>query len=300
MQMQATLGSNVRLDQPLEYLDNLWALYDAVFDSLSDADWRRRHGKDWVVADLPYHLYYFDRELVLAPLRRGCEVPAEVVRGAPRTERELNAWNQRLFAERPADETPERSVARWREVRQELRAIVDRMDSDALQQPIFVPIMGAGWVSVGVTLGVDVAHHWNHFTQLRLYLKRSAPIESPTVRHVGLGFYMSLFQQMARADQMQRPFTFTMDFTGPGGGPWTFHVADGACTLEERRVAAADLVMTQTPETFVKTLAKMHNPMLAMLTRQVRVRGLRNMSTFAKLMPSPNDDNLSLPLNLEP
>ena len=58
--------------------------------------------------------------------------------------------------------------------------------------------------------------------------------------------------------------------------------------------------MTQAPETFVKTLAKMHNPMLAMLTRQVRVRGLRNMGTFAKLMPTPGDGDLSLPVNLTP
>ena len=54
--------------------------------------------------------------------------------------------------------------------------------------------------------------------------------------------------------------------------------------------------MTQSPETFVKTFAKMHNPMLAMLTGQVRVRGLRNMGTFGKLMP-PESDELSLPVN---
>jgi hypothetical protein len=298
--MEKTLGGNVRLDQPLEYLDNIWALYDAVFDSLSPADWRRKHGKDWVIADLPYHLYYFDRELALLPLRRGRQVPADVLESVPRNERELNAWNERLFAERPADETPERSVARWREVRRELRAILETLDSAALEQPVFAPIMGAGWVPASLAAGMGVAHHWNHFTQLRLHLKRSAPLESPAVRHAGLAFYMSLFQLMARADQVQRPFTFTMDFTGPGGGPWTFHVADGCCTLDERRVAAADLVMTQAPETFVKTLAKMHNPMLAMLTRQVRVRGLRNMGTFAKLMPTPGDGDLSLPVNLTP
>jgi putative sterol carrier protein len=74
-------------------------------------------------------------------------------------------------------------------------------------------------------------------------------------------------------------------------------VAEGRCTISEQRVQAADLVMTQTPETFIKTFAHMHNPMLAMLTRQVRVRGLRNMGTFAQLMP-PESDDLSLPVNL--
>ena len=101
---------------------------------------------------------------------------------------------------------------------------------------------------------------WNHFTQLRLYLKRSWPLESSTLRHTGLSFYMSFFRVLARADAAARPFTFTMDFTGPGGGPFTFRVTDGCCMLSEARVSGADLVITQAPETFVKTSAHMHNP----------------------------------------
>ena len=38
--------------------------------------------------------------------------------------------------------------------------------------------------------------------------------------------------------------------------------------------------------------------MLAMLTRQVRVHGIRNMGTFARLMP-PESDELSLPVNFD-
>ena len=64
---------------------------------------------------------------------------------------------------------------------------------------------------------------------------------------------------------MRRPFTFSMQFTGPGGGAWTFHVGDG------RR----------------------------MLRRQVRIQGPRNMGTFGRLMP-PETDDLALPINLEP
>jgi hypothetical protein len=64
-----TLGSTTRIEDPLDYLENLWRVYDTLFDSLSAADWRRKHGKDWAIGDLPYHLYYFDRDVVLAPLR---------------------------------------------------------------------------------------------------------------------------------------------------------------------------------------------------------------------------------------
>jgi hypothetical protein len=91
-------------------------VYDTIFDSLTASDWRRTHGKHWVIADVPYHLSYFDRDLVLSALK-------------------------------------------W-----------------------------------------------------------PGPIEAPSVRHTGLGFYMSFFQLLARTDRLPRPFTFSLQFTGPGGG----------------------------------------------------------------------------------
>ena len=51
---------------------------------------------------------------------------------------QLNAWNAREFASKPADETPQRSIARWRQVRAELRAILTRLDATALDEPVFV------------------------------------------------------------------------------------------------------------------------------------------------------------------
>ena len=289
------------------HLDNLWAQYDAVFDSLSAADWRLPHGQDWVIADLPYHLFYFDRDLLLQALQRGADVPDDVIHGVPRTLRGLNAWNARKFAERPADETPARSLARWREVRHALTEMLRKMDggdsptnsAECVGRSIFVPLMGSGWMPVRSALEMDLAHHWNHYTQLRLYLDRSGPLESPEVRHTGLAFYMGFMQQFIRAEVARKPFTLVMDFTGPGGGAWSFHVADGRCTLSEQRVEPTDLVMSQAPETFVKSQARMHNPMLAMLTGHIRVRGLRHMRTFSKLMPAPSEDMVMEP-NMQP
>jgi hypothetical protein len=101
----------------------------------------------------------------------------------------MNAWTAREFAARPVNETPEQSLARWREQRAELRGLLTTLAPHALDEPVFVPLMGAGWMPARGALGADIAHHWNHFTQLRLYLGRSEPIESPTVRHTGLAFY---------------------------------------------------------------------------------------------------------------
>jgi putative sterol carrier protein len=122
------------------------------------------------------------------------------------------------------------------------------------------------------------------------------PIPDPSATHRALGFYMNVFSLFVNRQEVARtPFTMVMEFTGPGGGVWTFHVANGACVVEERPVQRADLVMTQEPETFVKTLAEMHNPMLAMLTRQIKVRGLLKMGTFAKLFPPPKPDTMMEP-----
>jgi hypothetical protein len=281
-------------DQLLGDLEELWARFDTVFDGLSATDWRRKHGKDWVIADLPYHLYYFDRDLVLASIRRGYNVDRQVIAETPRNMGQLNGWNARRFAERRADETPEESLARWREVRTEIRReLLAVRDLDAAW---FVPLMGLGWTSGRTALAANIGHHWNHFTQLRLYLGLPGPLESASVRHTALACYMGFVQQMARADVVSRPFTVTMEFTGFGGGAFSFGVAEGRCTLTEGAAPHADLVMTQSPETFVKTFARMQHPMLAMLLGQIKIRGLRHMNTFGKLMP-PETDDLAMPVN---
>ncbi|MEA2526045.1 MAG: hypothetical protein QOF01_4026 [Thermomicrobiales bacterium] len=45
--------------------------------------------------------------------------------------------------------------------------------------------------------------------------------------------------------------------------------------------------MTQSPETFVATFARIRNPMLLMLTGKIEVKGFRGLSTFGKLFPPP-------------
>jgi hypothetical protein len=207
-----TLGSNTRADPPLPQLEDLWTHFDAVFDSLTDADWTRKHGKNWIVGDLPWHLYYFDRDLVLAALSRGQSVPFEVLADVPQTLGQHNAWNAREFAARPADESPQRALARWREVRALLREALVNLESGGLDDPVFVPLMGAGWMSARAALAANIGHHWNHYTRLRLYLKRSGPIESPVVRHTGLSFYMSFFQL---ASSWNMPSSRTAVTVGP-------------------------------------------------------------------------------------
>ena len=45
--------------------------------------------------------------------------------------------------------------------------------------------------------------------------------------------------------------------------------------------------MTQSPEAFVATLARVKHPILLMLTGKIKVKGYRALGTFGKLFPSP-------------
>jgi hypothetical protein len=276
-------------------LEDLWRCFDELFASLGPGDWSRRHGKDWTFADVPFHLAYFDRDVIAKGIERGANVPAEEQR-VIRTLTELSAWNGRKFAERPAGQTPRQSLEQMRASRDAIRALVGRMGDGDLGRPAFSPLPGGGWVTVRQALEGCIGHTWNHVHQLRLYAKRAAPIPGASATHRALGFYMNVFSLFVNRQEAARtPFTMVMAFTGPGGGVWTFHVASGACVVQEGPVGRADLVMTQRPETFVKTLAEMHNPMLAMLTGQIRVRGFRKMGTFAKLFPPPKPDTVMEP-----
>jgi putative sterol carrier protein len=212
------------LDALMTDLEGLWQRFDQLFDSLGPGDWSRKHGKHWTFADVPYHLAYFDREMIATPIERGRNVPAEEQRPM-RTVAEMNAWNEARFAQRPANQTPQQSLEQMQASRQAIRRAVAQL-SDA-----------------------------------------------------------------------EVNFTGVMDITGPGGAAWAIQVAHGTCCVSEERPAHADLVMTQSPETFVKTLAEMHNPMIAMLTGKIKVRGFRNLGTFGKLFHPPA---LNQPLDYNP
>src|SRR5579859_2698210 len=102
--------------------------------------------------------------------------------------------------------------------------------------------------------------------------------------------FMPMF--VNREAEAKMTLTAVLEFTGPGGGAWTIQVANGQTTATEARAAKADLTVTQSPDTFIKTRDKMHNPMLAMLTGKMKVRGFRKMGTFGKLFAPPKPDTV--------
>ena len=267
--------------------ESLWSCLDDLFDSLGPAEWQRRLGPDWTYADLPYHLSYFDQEIVVSPIERGRDVPPDE-RRVMRTRVELDAWNARMFARRPAGETVEDSRARMRRSRDAVRRQLARVGDDDLDAPVFVSLIGCGWISTRMVLNALVAHTWSHLTEARLRLGRRGPVPIPAATHRTLGFFMEFMPRFANPHEIARgPFSAVMAFTGPGGGAWTIRFADGAATSAEGAAPDADLTMTQSAETFEKQHSNLANPMLLMLTGQIKVKGFRKMGRFGKLMHMP-------------
>lgn len=278
-------------------LEEIWRHLDTLLDPLTPAGWRRKHGKHWIFADLPYHLSYFDRDIVAEPIRIGTDLPAGQQK-LMRTMGELDAWNARKFAERRPDQTIAESLAQMRASRDAVREAVAGLTDPDLDRRVFIQLVGCGWVTVRLALQSCLIHTWSHFTEARLRLKQATPIPSPAITHAAMSFFLSMMPMMVNHDNLPtRPFTAVMSIGGAGGGDWTIRVADGACRVSEGRASAADLTMTyRDADTFLATAKNVQNPMLAMLTGKLRVQGFRNMGTFGKVFAEPKPDQVLEPL----
>ncbi len=102
--------------------------------------------------------------------------------------------------------------------------------------------------------------------------------------------YISLDRQQAAS----RDFTAVWDFTGSGGGTWSIAVKKGACACTEGAARSADLTMRQSPESLVKMLTGMGDPMEAIQAGDIVVEGMQNMETYAALFP-PLDPAREIP-----
>jgi hypothetical protein len=301
--MTTTVTSMTRIDQLRTEIEDVWSHLDNIFASLSPRDWTRRHGRDWVVADVPYHLSYFDREVVAIPLERGTGEPGPGER-LLRSLSELNDWNARMFAQRPAGQAAKQSLEEMQASRDRIRAVLSRLTDADLDRFAWSFLAGLGRRRMGDLLHCLVAHTWSHLIELRLHLKRKDEASSAEPTHRALAFYtrvMPMSFDRQQAARMTAPFVAVMEFTGPGGGAWTFRVAEGRCLVEETSPATLDrpdLKLTMSPETFIKMSAKTTNPMLLIVTRQVRVKGLSRMGTFGKLFPDPEPDAIIDPASV--
>ncbi|HEY6410246.1 MAG TPA: DinB family protein [Ktedonobacteraceae bacterium] len=266
-------------------LEGLWQRFDELLGILGLGDWSGTHGEHWTFVDVPYHLADFDLEVIATAIRRGLHVPLS--EQVMRTEAEQDTWNEIRFTQRPSGTTSQHCLEQMWASRQAIRDTIAGLSEADLERAVFIPLVGLGWVSVRVALETCYSHTWNHFMQLRFWMKCSAPMPSPKQTHHALSYFMASFaRNLDRAQAAEQPgFTAVMVFSGSGGGAWTLDVAGGTCHVSEGRTARADLVMIQSPETFVKTRTGIEHLRLTMLAGKIKVHGLRNLGTFEKLFP---------------
>ena len=285
------------LTAPMAFLadmEELWRCLDELFASLVPGDWFCRHGQHWTFADVPYHLGYFDRTVIVYPIECGLGIPT-AEQWAARSNSELNAWNERMFARRPPDQTLRQSQAQMQASREALRRILGQMPDCDLDRSVWFPLLVGGWVPVRAVLASCRQHTWGQVMELRLRhplsTQSTLPVPRATTMHAALGDLMSFFPlRLNRVQAEQIRFILSMNFSGPGGGSWTVRVADGACAVSEEHATQADLVLTQSPETFMKTCLELHDPMLAIRSGEITVQGTDSLSIFSALFPRCGSD----------
>jgi hypothetical protein len=280
-------SSLVSLDALKAAMEDLWAKFDVLLASFSSSDWQRRHGKDWVMRDIPYHLAYFDREVVAIPIELRGDVPPGL--GSMTTMAELDAWNAVQFKARPSGQSVEESLAAMRASRDRIRAAIAGATDDDLARPAYAPLMNIGLRTMGFALRGEIMHSWSEYVQLLIRLKRDGPMPAPETTHIALDNFMHTFPMgMSRAAVSASPFALRFRFEGPGGGAWLIRGSETGAAVEEDAVSPADVEMAMKTRTFAKMWNRLQNPMLMMLTRQVRVKGFRKMGRMAKIFPAPS------------
>jgi putative sterol carrier protein len=270
-------------------LEELWQCFDELVGILGPDDWSGKHGKHWTFPDVPYHLAYFDREVIVTAIKRGLTGPT--AEQLLHTEAEQDGWKEITFTQRPTTTTPEQCLEQMWASRQALRNAVADLGEADLDRPVFLPLVGLGWVSVRVALETCSSHTWNHLMQLRCWMKCTTLMPGPAQTQRALSYFLASFaRNLNREQAAQTHLTAVMEFSGLDGGVWTLQVAGGSCRVIDQAAARADLVIVQSPETFVKTRTGILNPTLALWTGKIKVHGWRNLATFEKLFPITSRD----------
>jgi hypothetical protein len=280
----------LQLDGYVAELEAVWLAFDELYGSLSPDDWGRPYGRHWTFADQPFHLAYFDRVIVAEPLEAGEDLPPSE-RWTLRCTRDVDQWNAREFARRPAGQTPERSLAELRQVHARIVAALGRFDDGDLDRArVFSHFFDLGFIPLREMVETAGLHNWGELSELKFRLGGATPEPPPTVTHRSVGYYLLTMRGLCRPERASRPFTVQFEFTGPGGR-WTMRVADGACTLTEEPAERPDVTFRMSADTFnLAMVRRAVNPAAAMLTGRVKVSGLSKMPTFLRLFPQPAPD----------
>jgi hypothetical protein len=283
-------NGRVKIEALMAQIEEMWGHQDVLFSRITEAqEWDHKHGADWTFADVPYHLAYCNHDLVARAIECGRELPAEeqITFTSPA---DLNAWNEDKFAARPTDQTVEQTLAQLQASRDEIRRVAAGMDDEDLDRPAYFPFRfdgGDGWVPALMPLMFCLSHDWSEFMQLRIHSGAKAPVPSPSITStylggmIGMAFPMALDSEAAAGEE----FTAVFAFSDPGVSPFTVRVADGAAAAEPGQQEGADLIITESAETFEKTFRGITSFPEAMQAGEIQVSSMEGLARFGTLFP---------------
>jgi hypothetical protein len=281
------MSTRTELETLMAQVEGLWDNLDTLFQIISEnQQWDQSHGQDWTFADVPYHLAYCNRDLVSRPMKLGRDLPVEE-RLSFATVDDLNEWNEREFANRPAGQTAEESLAEWHDSQDEMRQIVSDWTDADLDRPWWMPFLGGMWLEARNALGWTLAHDWSEFMQLRIHMGRSKPVPNPATTNHYLGMVIvGQYPLMLDVEAAQgREFRAIMAFTDPGVSNFSIEVVDGQASAKPGEVENPDLVITQSVESFEKTRSGLRPLTQAIQEGEVQVNDMESLATLGELFP---------------
>jgi putative sterol carrier protein len=289
-QSRATVEALMALEE------ETWTAWDIIFDGLDERGWFRRHGKDWVFADVPYHLAYIERDVVANNIILGSSLP-ESSRLELRTTADLNKWNEKKFSERPFGQRATESLVQSRKARDAIRHAMAGLSDADLQRPAWsITPPTRGWRTVRFLLTWDIMHNWTELITMRTYTHINFPVLSPELNHTAMSMMMRMMPSFVNRNQAKdHELSVLMQFTDPGVGTWNLDIDGKVLTCEEFD-KKANLVMKLRSDTFVRMSGGLINPMLAMLNGSIQVQGLRYMPVFGRLMTPPQPNQVIAPI----
>lgn len=281
------MSTRTELDALMAQVEEMWGHQYTLFRIIRETNqWDSQHGPDWTYADVPYHLTYCNRDLVIGPIKLGRNLPVEE-RLSIATFADLSEWNEREFAARPAGQTAEESLAELRASWDEIRKIVSEWTDADLERPFWMPFMGGIWLTAHDGLLWTLSHDYSEFMQLRIHMGRSEPVPSPeiTTHYLGMAIGTMYPLNLDKEAAQGREFRTVMAFSDPGVSDFIIEVTGGEASVRPGQVEVADLVITQSAETFEKTVRGIQPLTEAIQEGAVQVNDMESLAMLGELFP---------------
>ena len=251
-----------------------------AFSRLDDGDWQcRLRQLPWSARDYLAHLAS-NQETEILPMtsQNLAGKPVEIPGLAERTE--LNEFNERCLAS-VRGVSPQELLPRLQAAFQAHIDMLKGLSEEDLQRPAHTPSVGhSGTLAHMFTIGF--LHLILHYQDIRRIIRRRRrlphwmEVSPPDEIREALdqAFHiMPLFYWPERGGDLRATYFF--DLVGEGGGQWHLVIAEGQCTAQEGVPAKADVEFRTEPAYWIDVQIKELNPLWAVFTRRLRIRGNR-------------------------